>query len=185
MADQKAKERFHTARGLQFGSRYVRGAAVVAAHRGVPTEKRNEAGAIFAFDCLTQNPDRRPQKPNLLEHNDGYWLIDHDMAFAFLGEIIIGGAILQWEPRALVSPSFTFLSQHLFTRALSGRDQALDPFGEILSGLASGEIDAILNEVPPEWWPDNNFRDSLQNYLNSAVSSSGNLIGFAKTFLKS
>jgi hypothetical protein len=185
VTDPEARERFRTARGLQFGSAYMRGASAVLADRGVPGEKRSEAGAVFAFDCLSQNPDRRPEKPNLLEHNDGYWLIDHDMALSFVGEILIGGPISPWEPRALGSPAFSYLSKHLFTRGLSGKEEALDAFAERLSGLQSGEIDAILEQVPPEWWPAPDFRESLQNYLVSAVSSADKLIGFAKTYLKS
>lgn len=185
VADPDAKERFRVARGVQFGSAYARGATTVSADRSVPTEKRSEAGAVFAFDCLTQNPDRRPDKPNLLEHNDGYWLIDHDMAFSFVGELLIGGPVSPWEPRALGSPAFSFLSKHLFTRALCGKEEALDSFAETLSGLQSSEIKGILDEVPQEWWPDPAFRESLQNYLVSAVSSADKLIGFAKTFLKS
>lgn len=183
--DPRARERFRVSRGLQFGSSYVHGATTISGNRLVTAEKRDEAGAVFAFDCLTQNPDRRPEKPNLLEHNEGYLLIDHDMAFSFLGEIIIGGVICPWEPRALGSPSFSYLSRHLFSRALSGKEEALDAFGQLLSGLESDEINGILAKVPTEWWPDDNFRESLQNYLDSAVSSSGDLIGFAKTFLKS
>jgi hypothetical protein len=183
VVDPEARDRFRMARGLQFGSAYVCGASTVSADRGVPVEKRTEAGAVFAFDCLTQNPDRRPEKPNLLEHNDGYWLIDHDMALSFIGEILIGGPISPWEARALGSPAFSFLSKHLFTRSLSGKEDALNSFGQTLSGLQSGEIDGILDQVPPEWWPDTDFRESLQNYLVSAVSSSDKLIGFAKTFL--
>lgn len=184
VTDPEARDRFRLARGLQFGSAYVRGASTVSSDRGVPIEKRSEAGAVFAFDCLTQNPDRRPEKPNLLEHNDGYWLIDHDMALSFVGEILIGGLISPWEPRALGSPAFSFLSKHLFTRALAGKEEALDVFGTTLSGLQTTEIEGILAEVPTDWWPDSDFRDSLQNYLISAVSSSDKLIGFAKTFLK-
>lgn len=185
VTEPEARERFRMARGLQFGSGYVRGVSTVSADRSVPAEKRSEAGAVFAFDCLTQNPDRRPEKPNLLEHNDGYWLIDHDMALSFVGEILIGGPVSPWEPRALGSPAFSFLSKHLFTRALCGREDSLDAFAETLSGLKPDEIDGILGQVPPEWWPDPAFRESLQNYLVSAVSSADKLIGFAKTFLKS
>lgn len=185
VTDLGAKERFRDACGLQFGSAYMRGASTVLGGRGVPGEKRSEAGAVFAFDCLTQNPDRRPEKPNLLEHNDGYWLIDHDMALSFVGEILIGGSISPWEPSALGSPAFSYLSKHLFTRGLSGMEDVLDPFAEKLSALQSSEIDGILEQVPPEWWPDQDFRESLQNYLISAVSSADKLIGFAKTYLKS
>ncbi len=135
VADAEARERFRIARGLQFGSAYMRGSSTVLADRSVPGEKRSEAGAVFAFDCLTQNPDRRPDKPNLLEHNDGYWLIDHDLAFSFVGEILIGGPISPWEPRALGSPAFSFLPKHLFTRALCGKEEALDAFAERLSRL--------------------------------------------------
>jgi hypothetical protein len=185
VADPEARERFRMARGLQFGSAYIRGASTVSADRGVPVEKRSEAGAVFAFDCLTQNPDRRPEKPNLLEHSDGYWLIDHDMALSFIGEILIGGPIVPWEPRALGSLAFSFLATHLFTRGLRGREEALDGFAGALSGLQVGEIDGMLGLVPAEWWPDREFPDSLRDYLVSAVSSADRLIGFAKTFLKS
>lgn len=183
--DPEATERFRMARGLQFASTYVRGASTVSADRRVPADKCSAAGSVFAFDCLTQNPDRRPDKPNLLEHGDGYWLIDHDLALSFVGESIIGGPVSPWEPRALGSKAFDFLSRHLFTRALCGKEDALDVFRERLLSLQPVEIDGLLEQVPPEWWPDRQFRESLQNYLASAASSADKLVGFAKTHLRS
>ena len=184
LADDVARERLRTAQGLQFASAYLPGATTVAADRMIPESKYLEASAIFAFDCLVQNPDRRSDKPNLLEYGGGYWIIDHDMALAFVGEAIIGGAIPPWEPRALGAKAYDFLGKHLFTRGLRGKEDVLDTFGQHLANLHPGSLEGILREVPPEWWPDQNSHDSLLEYLNLAVSSADKLIAFAKTFLK-
>ena len=42
------------------------------------------AAEIFAFDVLTQNPDRRQVNPNLLTNGEELYLCDHEQAFSFL-----------------------------------------------------------------------------------------------------
>ena len=39
------------------------------------------AAGIFAFDCLVENPDRRPSNPNMLVKGAAFRIIDHEMAF--------------------------------------------------------------------------------------------------------
>jgi len=181
--DPVARERLKGATGLQFGSAYLRGLPTVSANRPIPPEKRHEAGGIFVFDYLTQNPDRRIDKPNLLEADIGYWLIDHDLALSFVGEIIIGGSIAPWDIRALSSLSYSFLTRHLFFEGLKGRGAVLDEFSEAFAKIRLADQEYIFSQVPAEWWPNKDFADSMRDYINSAVEYGPQIVTFAKTFL--
>ncbi len=182
--DPTARPRFEAAAGQHFGSAYMAGAPTVAADREIPAEKCSEAAAIFTFDCLVQNPDRRPEKPNLLEHGEGYWLIDHDMALSFFGEVLIGGPVVPWQTRALGNPSFSFLDRHLLRRGLRGHAERVDEFQSRLVALSRAELAGIVRAVPPAWWPDSTMPKDVEDYLVSAAENGRNLCDFARTYLQ-
>jgi hypothetical protein len=181
--DTNARPRFEAATGQHFGSAYLAGAPTVAAGREIPAGKRSAAASVFAFDCLVQNPDRREEKPNLLEAGSGYWLIDHDMALAFLGEALIGGPIFPWHPRALGNPAFSYLRRHLLHRSLQGSADHVEEFEARLASVTRDELAAMVEEVPPGWWPDSTRAADMQGYLVSAIENGGKLCDFVRTFL--
>ncbi len=184
VSDAEAKRRFQQVGGPYFGSGYITANSTVVASRRVSDGKLEAAGGIFAFDCLVQNPDRREAKPNLLEHSDGYHPIDHDMALAFFGGLLIGGPVKPWDKAVDALPTFEFLERHLFANGLKGKERILDRFRDRLATLECEQIRAILDTVPSSWWPDGDLRDSIETYLNEAVSQRDTLVAFARHFLR-
>lgn len=85
--------------GLNFASIHLgQGFTTWPPERAPHGAQRDQAAAIFAFDALIQNPDRRAQNPNLWSRSDRLGVYDHEQAFSFLFLPIIGGALRPWNP---------------------------------------------------------------------------------------
>src|SRR5205807_10606206 len=125
--------------GLNFGSVHLgSGFTVWPPHREPYGAQRDQAAEIFAFDTLTQNPDRRAETPNLWARSDRIGVYDHDQAFSFLVLPIIGGAPRPWLTKNQAK-DFGFLQKHVFYRSLRGGRVNLGPFQEKLGRLTDDQ----------------------------------------------
>lgn len=70
--------------GLNFGNRFIEGKTIIQPDEILAPELHQSAARIFAFDLLTQNGDRRPEKPNAFVADGNIYVIDHELAFGFL-----------------------------------------------------------------------------------------------------
>jgi hypothetical protein len=82
--------------------------------------QRDQAAAIFAFDALIQNVDRRVTNPNIWATSETLGVFDHDQAFMFLALPMIGGVSKPWIPADQVQ-GFAFLKEHVFYSGLKGK----------------------------------------------------------------
>jgi hypothetical protein len=105
---------------------------------------RNAAADVFEFDALIQNPDRTYNNPNLLTSGDTIMVLDHDLAFSFIRDILPSPA-----PWALDRQGY--LANHVFYRQLKSKAIDLSAFIARLIELSGGALDAIFADVPPEW----------------------------------
>jgi hypothetical protein len=110
--------------------------------------QRDQAAAIFAFDALVQNPDRKAANPNLWARSDRLGVYDHEQAFSFLSIPIIGGAPRPWEVNDHAPASFRFLENHILYVPLRGAIFSLDAFEERLGGLADDQLEGYAAAVP-------------------------------------
>jgi hypothetical protein len=145
--------------------------------------QRDQAGDVFAFDTLIQNPDRRAVNPNLWARSDRLGVYDHEQAFSFLALPIIGGAPKPWQA-AKHPKSFQFMEQHLFYRSLRGGRLDFGPFKEKLGRLTDARIQAYANAVPAAWRSQSDFCDQLVEYLGEARQHREALIQFIKHLLR-
>ena len=104
------------------------------------------AAAIFVFDAIIQNPDRRGTNPNCLIRGNDLRIFDHELAFAH--EIIIG-----WRPPWVAGGLNTLErpGNHIFRNGL--RRQAIDygPIRDAWQGLSDEQIVAYEGICPEEW----------------------------------
>ena len=115
---------------------------------------------IFAFDALTQNPDRRVKKPNILWKGDELLIIDHEMAFSFIFDIMP-----QAEPWKI--SKLKFISGHLFYRQLKGQDLNFDRFTGALESITEENIKTITGTVPDSWQTD--ILTKIENHILEIV----------------
>ncbi len=133
--------------GLNFGSEVlVGGYSVWPIDKSVPASLKLQAGEIFSFDALTQNPDRKVNNPNFLWKGEEIFLIDHELAFSFLYQI---GE--QADPWSLQGSAVDFLNDHVFYRELKGQEIDLARFQGALEALSDDELAGMFDQIPREW----------------------------------
>jgi hypothetical protein len=136
--------------GRAVGVEHRRGLLPLDRFLPIKTEQEvAEASRIYAFDLLTQNPDRRSDNPNCASYGGRFVAYDFEMAFSFLYEIP-GTGSEPWEVARL-----RFAGQHLFREGLSRSMQRneLDwaPIREAVSCLDADRLNQMTEFLPEEW----------------------------------
>lgn len=129
---------------IAFGSaKLPPGFAVLPTGKAIPSAARQEAAEIFAFDCLIQNPDRRPTNPNLLFDGQHFAIFDHELAFMTQG-------IIGWRP-PWVPGSLRNAGQHVLFGALQGKSADLRRLEGAWQAISDSRLDEYLTALPLEW----------------------------------
>lgn len=170
--------------GLNFGCAHLGASFTIwPADRTPIGATRDQAAAVFAFDALVQNPDRRTTNPNLWSRSDRIGVFDHEQAFAFLYTTILGDPPRPWHPANQVT-DFRFLEQHVFYAALRGGTVDLDEFEERLGKLTKRQVDGYFAPLPKEWLTGHDLCDKIRAYLIEAQKERSQLIAFLKHLLR-
>ncbi|HWQ90492.1 MAG TPA: HipA family kinase [Clostridia bacterium] len=170
--------------GANFGSIHLGQSFTTWAVGRVPVGvQRDQAAAIFAFDLLLQNPDRRAVNPNLWTRSDRLGVYDHEQAFSFLHLPIIGGPPRPWVI-ADQAVGFRFMHQHVFYPSLRGGRLDLGPFESKLAALSNEAIEALLKPVPAEWRDGHDLCQGISHYLREAREEKTTLLNFVKHLLQ-
>jgi len=144
--DPTLAEIFRKSQGVNFGSQYLNeGYTTWPQERDIPPRVVQMAADIFAFDLMIQNPDRRPDKPNLLRKGDDLVIYDHELAFSFL--YMIGQTQYPWD-----NAGVGFLRDHLFFGKLKGRDDlSWTRLQDALEVLDDRRLMRYAETVPVGW----------------------------------
>ena len=170
--------------GLNFGSMHLGTSFTTwAVGRSPQGVQRDQAAAIFAFDLLVQNPDRRAVNPNVWSRSDRLGVYDHEQAFSFLHLPIIGGPPRPWV-LADQAAGFRFMENHIFYPALRGARFDLGPFGAKLESLSDDAIDGLLEPVPAEWRRGHDLCERIAEYLREAREEKKTFLNFIKHLLR-
>lgn len=152
--------------GRHIGTQYLEGYSTWIESRPFAEELHARMSAIFAFDAIIDNADRRRTNPNLLQQDDGLYVIDHEMAFGFLYAIE--------HPTPFDRTYQQYLREHPFARHLKEQDFVLDGFVERLRSLESVKIKSIITEAEILFEPWNGER--IEAWLNQCVDRAGNMV---------
>jgi hypothetical protein len=104
------------------------------------------AAAIFLFDAIIQNPDRRDANPNCLTSGEEIRIIDHELAFPHLW-------IARWKPPWQVGSMdlLTQPGQHIFFAQLRQRKIDFTALRAAWAGLSEAHLQAYKMAMPAEW----------------------------------
>jgi hypothetical protein len=144
--------------GVNFGTKLLTNMITWPVDRKLSASQFERACEIFAFDALTQNPDRRFSNPNLGTVGDQIYVFDHELAFSFRLDIFPNR-----EPWRIISQPFW--AEHVFFNALRHKPLALDGFTELLANLPQLLFDQLEEVLPPEWPLD--LLPVIRNHLTS------------------
>ncbi len=145
VSDAALSQKIKGSIGLNFGSKNITGGFDTwPIGKAVPSGLMQAAAEIFAFDAMIQNPDRRADKPNVLWKGDQLYIIDHEMGFSFIYDVL--SQAKPWEITKL-----KFMSNHLFFGNLKGRSIQIERFAGAVETITESIVKGIMSAVPVEW----------------------------------
>jgi len=155
VTEQAVAERLRSSTRAAFGSvKLPAGFSSLPIGKSIPVAVRQHAAEVFAFDCLIQNPDRRPQNPNLLFDGRSLAIFDHEFAFMTTGII---GWQPPWQTGALrgVGPT-----AHVLFSTLSGRRYDWARLQGAWAAISDARLAEYRAVLPPEWAADAGVADA-------------------------
>lgn len=132
---------------LAFGSKLVTGQySVWNTGTGVSASMLLTAAAIFSFDAIIQNFDRRDENPNCLVNGEKILIFDHEMTF--MHKLVLG-----WKPPWTLGglQAFELPGRHIFRASLLGC--AID-FGSVKASwmnISDQRVEEYRAAIPLEW----------------------------------
>ena len=144
-SDAPLAGRMRSSSRYAFGSRKLPpGFATFPASARIPDELRAQAAEVFAFDCLIENPDRRPENPNLLSNGRSLAIIDHELAFM---TVFIGWQP-PWKPGSLGTHG---RGPHVLLQGLKGRTYDFTRLESTWASVTDDRLDQYRAALPAEW----------------------------------
>lgn len=128
--------------GLASGSRDLGRGLSPPVFGRMSDEQVGQASAIYVFDMLVQNPDRRIDNPNCLEVDGEIVAIDFGDCFSFLLPII-GGAADPWAVDPVIS------RRHVFRGTIS--DEFIEGIVNRVDSLTEDRLAGLTEWMPPAW----------------------------------
>ena len=154
LVDQQAREIVMKSAPPAFGSTLITDGFTTwsAGRKIVGHEARQVALAIFFFDAMIGNSDRRDARPNILVRGDAFRLIDHELAFR--DYLLLMKPPAPWTLGGL--NDLEAPGAHIFTAQLAREAKNLD-FAQIRAawaGLSDCQIEAYEASLPLDWTAD-------------------------------
>jgi hypothetical protein len=116
--------------------------------RSISRGMQAAAAEIYAFDLLIQNPDRRPDNPNLQSKGERFAIFDHDLALVTEGVLFWRPP---WEPGALAAIGAP--EGHILRPGLRATTPDLGRLVGAWEAIDDARLSAYGEAIPPEWTP--------------------------------
>ncbi len=143
--------------GHNFGSKVITGGFDTwPIGEAIPPSLKQLACEVFAFDAMIQNPDRKPENPNILWRGHELYVIDHETSFSFVYPIIGQESTMD------------FLRDHLFYQSFKEEAINLDRFAGALETLSEERLNNMITNIPDEW--NNEHIPKIVNHINSITN---------------
>lgn len=157
--DQQITSDIERSSPIAFGSVRVPNQFSVWKQKSRITRKfREMALAVFVFDVLIYNVDRKTDNPNCLTKGNQIYLIDHELAFTHNLALnsqspwVFGG----------LQPERDILREHIFFRHLEGKGSDFSSIINSWEVLSDENVRAYKHAIPAEWSAaSNDVRDAL------------------------
>jgi hypothetical protein len=104
------------------------------------------ATAIFVFDAIIQNPDRRVGNANCIVKSDACRIFDHELCFTH-------DKILFWKPPWTMGGlnNLKTPGNHIFSVGLHGKKLDFSDIRDRWKGLSDARLLTYENAIPTEW----------------------------------
>jgi hypothetical protein len=162
--DEARRQRIIQSSSVGFGSRLVTGGySVWTPDTRISEAMVNTAAAIFAFDAIAQNPDRRSANPNCLVRGEQIRIIDHELAFGH-------GLVLGWRPPWSVGGLNWLVRKgaHIFRADLRRAGIDFDAIKASWLNIDDNRLTAYGTALPADWAKAANRVQSALSLIRSA-----------------
>ncbi|MGB4846493.1 MAG: HipA family kinase [Saprospiraceae bacterium] len=142
-------KRYEPSKGINFGTEFIYGLEEIYPLYQLENHLRSEALKIFAFDLLIQNIDRTlpPGKPNLFTDHHHLYILDHELAFAFL-DLIIPSKEKPWQ---FGEESLFWVRSHILYIILRHKQLDYSALKGMLTAFTPQYWHEIRRILPKEW----------------------------------
>lgn len=130
--------------GINFGSEMLSNLITWPVDRRPSPSQFSTACAVFAFDVMVQNPDRKYDRPNLGVVGDQIFVFDHELCFS--SQYALTTNLEPW--RVGGDP---FWTTHVFYGSLHRQELEFGDFFARLKTLTVEFFDQIADELPQTW----------------------------------
>jgi hypothetical protein len=145
--DPSVRTKVSSSCALAFGSKLVTGQySVWNKGTGISAAMLPTAAAVFAFDAIIQNVDRRDENPNCLVNGEKILIFDHELTF--MHRLMLG-----WKPPWTLGAlrDFEQPGRHIFRASLLGCDIDFNPIRVSWMSITDQRIEEYRAALPPEW----------------------------------
>ncbi len=179
--DVEIRERAKSCGRFGFGSKKLpAGFATWMPGRKVPKKLTQTAAEILAFDILIANPDRRPENPNCLSNGKTLAIFDHELSFFTEGII---GWVPPWESKGILE-IHNSSKKHLFFESVKSADFSFEPLLQRVSAIASEDLTALSEKIPPEWLEKNSAHSRIFGYIEELINNAESALKNISNILK-
>lgn len=141
------RDRLSKSRPYAFGSKLVAGGwSNWTSGAPISAALQDTAVAVFCFDAIIQNPDRRGINTNCLVKQDEVRIFDHELAFAHKLMLFWKAPWILGSLKSLETPG-----AHIFRAGLVGRAIDFGPIKASWQALSDERIQSYWEGLPSEW----------------------------------
>lgn len=178
VTDIDVKNRLLQNKGMNFGSKILTGGFVKLRTKDLRSlSSADNLIKIFVFDMIICNYDRIENNSNMLTNGKEIFVIDHELAFAFL---LKGNKCIEPFWRLSISPNY--LRKHFFHDILVLNGPNHNITNDMISRLDSELAKECLDSRTTAW--DHDQINDIYNYIDDLVNNKENFETELKNLLK-
>lgn len=136
-----------------------------------------DAQRIFLYDLMTVNPDRTPQKVNMLSDNEHIYAIDHELAFSTI-PFLLPKRINPWQ---MNKGDVEMVRNGIISTLIQGKQFNSEDFVSDITSISQDFWDKALSLIPAEWhwehWP------LVSEFITQIVNNAEDFVENAKRTL--
>jgi HipA-like kinase len=154
--------------GYNYGSGYIKNYQVLPVNQPLNSSQLSYAQTVFAFDVLIQNPDRTVDKPNMLTNRKEIIILDHELAFSFIFDLVTNP-----NPWIIKQANLTWINHHYLLPKIKGKEFDFEKFSKRIGYLDDNFWETSWNLIPENW-----RRDQFETIKNHFTAISENKAAF-------
>ncbi|SFN18760.1 hypothetical protein SAMN05428949_1830 [Chitinophaga sp. YR627] len=151
--------------GYNYGSLYIVDFYTLVLNQKLNANQLAVAQTIFALDLFIHNMDRTVTKPNMLTNGNEIFILDHEIAFGFVFDLIAND-----RPGVFRECDNYWISNHCLLPLIKSKSFDYNSFGNKLDCLDTCFWNKSWDLIPKAWQDKAQF-DKIKDYLVRIINN--------------